>query len=183
MKNFFDAIGMASMEKIHSAVIGWMLSDECEALTISERSELLYTLFGCGNEEKTPIKTIRAEVEVNNIDILFITNEGDKDQACWVIENKIKSNQHSDQLDKYYNIVKGNEFTNNRGIKKKIETYKNFTPSFCFLTLVKEEPKVNLRVFGKTLYIATYIEPWKELWEKQLKNHRTIIFSKNTWNV
>lgn len=159
MKNFFDAIGMASMEKVHSAVIGWMLSDECEALTLSERSELLYTLFGCKEEkeEKKWFETIRAEVEVNNIDILFITNEGKEDQACWVIENKIKSNQHSNQLDKYYNIVTGNVYTDNRGKKRKKETYRDFTPSFCFLTLVKEEPKGDYKKsWRNTLYSTLY---------------------------
>ena len=30
MSNFFNAIGVADMEKVHSAVIGWMLSDKCE---------------------------------------------------------------------------------------------------------------------------------------------------------
>ena len=28
MKNFFNAIGMADMEKVHSAMIAWILDDE-----------------------------------------------------------------------------------------------------------------------------------------------------------
>ncbi len=44
-KNFFNAIGVADMEKVHSAVIGWILSDKCEAFGIDKKSELLCQLF------------------------------------------------------------------------------------------------------------------------------------------
>ena len=49
--NFFDAIGVADMEKVHSAVIGWMLSDNCTAFGEVEngrkiRSALLQKIFG-----------------------------------------------------------------------------------------------------------------------------------------
>ena len=43
--SFFDKIGVADMEKVHSAVIGWMFSDDCCALNKQQKSELLCSLF------------------------------------------------------------------------------------------------------------------------------------------
>ena len=45
-QNFFDLLALADVERVHSAVIGWLLSDECEALTKEERSAVLNSLFG-----------------------------------------------------------------------------------------------------------------------------------------
>lgn len=39
--SFFDKIGVADMEKVHSAVIGWMFSNDCCALNKQQKSELL----------------------------------------------------------------------------------------------------------------------------------------------
>ena len=43
--SFFDRIGVADMEKVHSAVIGWIFSDDCNALTNQQKSDLLSCLF------------------------------------------------------------------------------------------------------------------------------------------
>ncbi len=32
--SFFDRIGIADMEKVHSAVIGWIFSDECVRIIV-----------------------------------------------------------------------------------------------------------------------------------------------------
>ncbi|MBR6319438.1 MAG: PD-(D/E)XK nuclease family protein, partial [Prevotella sp.] len=47
--------------------------------------------------------SFEVKVEHHDIDILIITDN----DTCWVIENKIKSSQHSNQLDKYYDIING----------------------------------------------------------------------------
>lgn len=54
---FFDHIGTADMERIHSATIAWMISDSCEAFTLEERARFLKSLF---NVENADIKSIRA---------------------------------------------------------------------------------------------------------------------------
>lgn len=96
--NFFDAIGVADMEKVHSAVIGWMLSDKCEAFGqngLEARSRLLQNIFKIDESEQISVfKSIKAIIEWKNIDILVVTNSGEEDEKCWIIENKIKSTQH-----------------------------------------------------------------------------------------
>jgi hypothetical protein len=59
---------------------------------------------------------------------------------AWVIENKIKSSQHSKQLDKYTKIMKSEYIK----IEKKQEpdyTYKKLNHHFCYLTLIGEQPQ------------------------------------------
>ena len=135
--DFFNRIGVADMEKVHSAVIGWMFSDVCEALTSNQKSELL-----CGLFDVTPVQyfdSFNVEVEHHNIDIIIVTEEN-TNQECWVIENKIKSSQHSNQLDKYVDIVQGKQVTIGHTTHQ-IEDYKKMSQHFCFLTLVNEQPQ------------------------------------------
>ena len=108
MSNFFDAIGVADMEKVHSAVIGWMLSDKCEAFGKGRngliiRSELLQQIFGI-KDDFEHFDSIDSILEWKDIDILIITSR-DKKTKCWVIENKIKSSQHSNQLNRYVDTI------------------------------------------------------------------------------
>jgi len=135
---FFDKIGVADMEKVHSAVIGWMLSDNCQALDIKQKSEILCKLFGV--KPVAEFETIRVEVELYGIDILILTDEGTPNATCWVIENKVKSSQHSNQLDKYVGIVNGESVKMGRSALT-ISDFKNLSKHFCFLTLVGEAPQ------------------------------------------
>jgi hypothetical protein len=112
-KSFFEYLGLADMEKVHSQFLAWVLSDDCNAIKSEGRRCLFENLFGVG-EQITQIQTER-----NNIDI-FIQTEN----HIVVIENKIKSSQHSNQLEKY-----------------KEYCTKNFPESehhFFFLTLIAE---------------------------------------------
>lgn len=104
-RNFFDLLALADVERIHSAVIGWLLSDECEALTKEERSAVLNSLFGLPKERGIYTKA-EMRLEWENIDILWITESASYGKECWVLENKVKSSQHSNQLQKYQEIVK-----------------------------------------------------------------------------
>lgn len=125
--NFFDAIGVADMERVHSAVIGWMLSDQCNAFgtdSLRLRSELLQTIFDVKPGEC--FIDIKSFVEWNDIDILIVTEDKNKQRQYWVIENKVKSSQHSGQLDKYVEIIK----TKHPGAEQ----------HFCLLSLIKETP-------------------------------------------
>ena len=108
MSNFFDAIGVADMEKVHSAVIGWMLSDKCEAFGGEDegrkiRSELLQKIFGI-KENFEHFDSIDSVLEWKSLDVLIVTTNNSV-QKCWLIENKIKSSQHSDQLNRYELII------------------------------------------------------------------------------
>lgn len=99
---FFDYIGAADMERIHSATIAWMISDSCKAFTRDERASLLMALF---NVEKADIKSIHACNEYEHIDIAFITENSKKDKEIWVIENKIKAPLGHNQLSKYEKVT------------------------------------------------------------------------------
>ena len=125
--NFFDAIGVADMEKVHSAVIGWMLSDKCEAFDIATRSKLLQQIFGIEGDHEV-FDSIESHIEWKNIDILIVTTKGYQ-QKCWVIENKIKSSQHSDQLNRYVDTINDEE------------QFRLNEKAFCFLTLIEESPR------------------------------------------
>ena len=135
MKNFFNAIGMADMEKVHSAMIAWILDDENDknkpgnstsdvktsnftTLSITERSKLLCKMFGVTPEGR--FDSIRTTLEWNDIDILIETKMNGKTEA-WVIENKLKSQEHKSrdkddneiwQTEKYKNLI-DNKFGKN----------------------------------------------------------------------
>ena len=143
--SFFDKIGVADMEKVHSAVIGWIFSDDCKALTNQQKSELLCSLFHV-NPSQT-FNSFVVEVEHHDIDVLIITDSN----TCWVIENKIKSSQHSNQLDKYYKIINGETVKIGRKIQN-IQDYKQLTAHYCFLTLVGEKPQCTNNVWVNTTY-------------------------------
>ena len=110
MKNFFNAIGVADMEKVHSAMIAWIFDDENDAtlpanqgkvnsqfstFPISERSALLCKMF---NENQRVFKSIKTHVEWNDIDIMIETEEGNGQKEIWVIENKLKSQEHKSNV-------------------------------------------------------------------------------------
>lgn len=132
MKNFFNAIGVADMEKVHSAMIAWILDDANDRTlpaSISSkslfstfpravRSKLLCDMFGVSRQEQ--FDSITTHVEWNDIDILIETSDGKGTKEVWVIENKLKSQEHLSnsidtngnkaqiwQTEKYENIIQG----------------------------------------------------------------------------
>ncbi len=109
MKNFFNAIGVADMERVHSAMIGWILDDDnditCRNCThgsnfstfpIKERSEILCALFAI-IPSKT-FKYIHTHQEWNSIDIMIETEDVQGCKEIWVIENKLKSQEHKSNI-------------------------------------------------------------------------------------
>ena len=104
MSNFFNAIGVADMEKVHSAMIAWILDDKnystmlgantgslFSTFDLTTRSHLLCDIFG---EQKRVFNSIETFVEWNDIDILILTKDKKGTEECWVIENKLKSPEH-----------------------------------------------------------------------------------------
>lgn len=118
--SFFEALGIADLEKIHSQMIAWIFSKNCNALLDRDKKFLINKLFGVSKVNN--IK--RVYTEYADIDILIET-----ENALFVIENKIKSTQHSQQLKKYYEFVQKN--------------FNNKNLNFIFLTLVFEKAKNN----------------------------------------
>lgn len=139
MTNFFNAIGVADMERVHSAVIGWMLSDGCTAFSRQTKSDIINTMFG--QQPSRVFSQISVFVEVYNIDILIVTKDASGNEECWVIENKIKSNQHHNQLDKYVGIIKGSQLTKGKNSHPITGKYKKMTQHYCFFTLIDETPQ------------------------------------------
>jgi hypothetical protein len=98
-RTFFDYISSASEEKIHSQTIGWLLSKNCDALQEGEKKKFLQLLLGEKKfKRKFNIKDVL--VEYFDIDLLIVC-----DNFVVVIENKLKSSEHSNQLEKYVLLV------------------------------------------------------------------------------
>jgi len=156
MKNFFNAIGVADMEKVHSAMIAWILDDENDAtlpaatlpanqgkvnsqfstFPISERSALLCGMF---NENQRVFKSIKTHVEWNDIDIMIVTEEGNGQKEIWVIENKLKSQEHksnvsSDEKQKW-NINEDEIWQTEKYEHIINDDYKNYTCHYMLLSL------------------------------------------------
>ena len=116
-KTFFEYLGIADMEKIHSQVLAWIFSSDFGALNERQKIELLKKIFDLTDV----VRIEKIQTETHQIDILIET-----DSELIVIENKIKSSQHSNQLTRYVE-----HFNNTHLIK----------PKFYFLTLVQEKVK------------------------------------------
>ena len=145
INNFFDDILLTNSELIHSAVLKWLLNLSEANLSTEMKINFISKLFGI---EKKKIKGIlTAKTEIHNIDILVRTAD-----YLFIIENKLRSSQHSGQLKKYQEEVKTRysvEFGNN------IEFY--------FLTLIEEKANIT---------------GWKNIsYEHLLECYNTIQFS------
>lgn len=90
---FFDYLGIADIERIHSQTINWLLSLENSILDEQSKSTFLGRLFKI--EEPIELKNIKSDTEIARIDI-FINS----DKCQFLIENKLKSSEHH-QTDKY----------------------------------------------------------------------------------
>jgi hypothetical protein len=155
-KSFFEYLGLADVERIHSQFLAWVFSPNCDAIASSDKEEFFFNLFGI----RGPIISVQTEKE--NIDIII---ESDKDVV--IIENKIKSSQHSDQLERYVNYCEKN--------------FKSFNRKYFFLTLVNEKtqkPKVVISdtiKWEKITYSDIYHKGFKLLNLKPKSNQSAII--------
>lgn len=149
-RSFFDLLALADVERVHSAVIGWLLSSDCDALTERERSQVLNELFGLP-QDRAIYKTSEMRLEWENIDILWLTETHDGQKECWILENKIKSSQHRNQLDKYVSII-----------KDKDSEYKGYTQHYCFLTVVGEPAKSSKVLYQNRTYaeLVSILNPY-----------------------
>lgn len=93
--SFFEHLGIADMERIHSQMIAWIFDPACKAFDEEQKNKLLRDLFDLDS-----VSNIKITTEDNNIDILVET-----DKHIIAVENKLKSSQHDDQLTKYQDYI------------------------------------------------------------------------------
>lgn len=121
-KTFFENLGLVDLEKIHSSVIRWILDIENECISNKAKNNLLQNMLLTDKDIGLIEYTIN---EYDNIDIFIKTTK-----AVICIENKIKSSQHSNQLNRYKELI------NNK------DEFSNLEQEFIYLTLL-EEPSEN----------------------------------------
>jgi hypothetical protein len=109
--NFFEYIGLANVEKVHSQMIAWIFSSNCKAYSNEAKSNVINELFFPTKDYK--YEYFESFTEFSNIDIVIKT-----DKFLFVIENKFKSFQHSNQLDKYSKIIDNVDESFVRGLKQ-----------------------------------------------------------------
>jgi hypothetical protein len=141
--NIFTIFGLAEREKIHSVIISWFL--HAQEVSNESKNKFLSVLF----DQTCALKEIKSMTEYKKIDIII---EGD-DTHVFMIENKLKSSQHTNQLTRYTEII------------EKDPKYQHMKKTSIFLTLIGElsqNPLWKAKTY-KDLYNAlTYLESINE---------------------
>jgi hypothetical protein len=119
-QTFFEALSMADSEKTHSQTIKWFFSLPKTIITNKTKSKILNHLFQL--DHKIIFEDFKAETEIESIDIIIETKSD-----IFAIENKLKTSEHSDQTEKYSDIL-----------TKKYEGKKIHK---AFLSLIGEKPQ------------------------------------------
>lgn len=148
-KSFFEYLGIAHVERIHSQFFAWIFSVDCNAIDSKQKDQLLQNVF----QLDTNSHICHTETEHNSIDILIQT-----DKEIVVVENKIKSSQHSNQLGRY------KEFCDNK--------FPNKQKYYIFLTLIGEYTDDNN---WKRISYSDIYEQLKSLKLKPNNNHSVIV--------
>ncbi len=155
--NLFDVLGIARRESQHSAFLAWLLNprgshglrdyflrhflsqaaDEAHKRGINAPTRL--------DVDGWSLSNVNVETERHGIDVLVI---GESDEFVCLVENKIGSSEHSDQLTRYLYVAE--------------HEYKGLTPLPVFLTPEGTDPRANVDMeryvpfdYGK---VATLIE-------------------------
>lgn len=115
--NFFEYLCLADMEKVHSQMIAWIFSSDSKAISQSQKIGILQKL----GEINLLDQILEVYTEYHNIDVMIVS-----EQIVFVIENKLKSSQHSNQLHRYRNFI--------------TENYPDKKAVFMYLTLIPERP-------------------------------------------
>lgn len=103
--NFFSSISMADVERVQSAVIAWLFSDSCKALTLQAKLDALRNIFNISTN-LSQIDEVEAQTEFQHMDIVFFLKKKGTIKNILVIENKIKCDLHDNQLQRYEQQVK-----------------------------------------------------------------------------
>lgn len=128
--SFIDSIALSGKERFHSQVLTWIFSANCTALTNAQKIKILNKLIG---RDAITLGSVSSITEYKNIDVTIKAGE-----HIVIIENKIKSHEHDNQLDKYARIIEGDD------IFSADADYCHF----IFLTLVDENLPKNSKWIG-----------------------------------
>ncbi|GHT60616.1 hypothetical protein FACS1894109_18470 [Spirochaetia bacterium] len=140
-QNFFNALGMADLEKVHSQFIYWFFNLDSGIVTDKEKDMLLRKFLG-DNMPTTTQEGFKAETEKENIDIIIRASDD-----VFIIENKLKSSEHDKQTLKYDGVFSELQ-------KKERETYGKYEEKQIhkiYLTLIGEKPE-NSKWVAKTYF-------------------------------
>jgi hypothetical protein len=150
-ETFFDSLLLSDSERIHSQMLAWILKLPENVFPTEHKTSFLHQLFDL---DITITKGLIVHTEINRIDILLET-----DNYILVLENKLKSSEHSFQTGKYESAIPGNI-----NVKKK-------TTKCAFITLIGENPKNEkwLAISFKDLLNALTAVAW-------LKTEREVLF-------
>lgn len=94
-KTIFESLAIADQERIHTQMLAWIFSED-SPISTSDKSYLLYKLFGTGLGGNEVIDKLKVSTELNYIDLVI-----ESETFLIAIENKIKSRQGKDQLERY----------------------------------------------------------------------------------
>ncbi len=96
-RTFFEQLGAADIERIHSQMLAWILSDDFGGFNEHKecRISLIEKVFGLNVS-----KVSQTLAESEKIDLQI-----DCPEALIIIENKIKTSQHSNQLARYRETI------------------------------------------------------------------------------
>jgi hypothetical protein len=133
-ETIFDKLSTIWSEKLHSQMIVWLIELLKEEEKKDEINILINWLFWFNRNTKHTIEDIWTEIK--NIDVYIKTENN-----ILIIENKIKSSEHSNQTEKYITILKENEENNTFG---------------CFLTLIWEDAESELDIWKNKSYLDLY---------------------------
>lgn len=153
-QTFFDSLLLSDSERIHSQMLAWILNLPNEIFSKDKKSIFLNSIFNI--EKPLKIDTIKVTTELNKIDILI-----ELDEVILVIENKLKSSEHSLQTIKYVDQVSNLYRNSGKTIK------------FAFISLIGEKPINNdwkVISFDNLLSALIHID-WNE-------KHKETIFIK-----
>lgn len=125
--NIFDVLKIKRNEVLNSNVLAWLLNPkETHSLGVSFLDKFCRNVININqNIELSPNDDIQVYTEFNYIDIMVISHTS---KLILIIENKIYTDEHDDQLDRYYKYIKSLNF-------------ENYEIQLYFLTLDKHEPK------------------------------------------
>lgn len=127
--NIFSSLGIINQEIRHSNFLAWLL-DPSETHNLSDYFTNLFLKLALksGNTKNTDLNIFDIETfdltdikvyrEWHNIDVLLVD---ESNQFVCVIENKIDSTEHSEQLSKYRNVMEHH--------------FKNYKKIFIYLTV------------------------------------------------
>ena len=123
IQTFFDSLMISDSERIHTQTISWILSLDKTIFSNDQKGDFLKILFNL-TDDVTISEKPYIETELNKIDLFIQTTD-----KQFIIENKLKSSEHSNQTIKYFDSVP----------KQLIDS--NKTKHFGFLTLINDEPQ------------------------------------------